>query len=117
MLANENWPRPALLALRTAGVDVQSIAAIMPSASDLQVLGHASTEGRWVMTFERDYGELVFMRAVPPPPAILPLRQGAFTPLWPAQVVLDLLARAGWVHGNMALVSGRVIRRRALPPA
>jgi predicted nuclease of predicted toxin-antitoxin system len=117
MLANENWPRPALLALRTAGVDVQSVAEIMPSASDLQVLGHASAESRWVLTFDRDYGELVFARAVPPPPAIVFLRQGAFTPAWPAQVVLDLLARADWVHGNMVVVSGRALRRRALPIA
>lgn len=28
LLANENWPRPALLALRAAGLDVQAVAGL-----------------------------------------------------------------------------------------
>jgi len=32
--------------------------------------------GLWVLTFDRGYGELVFARAVPAPPAIVFLRQG-----------------------------------------
>lgn len=115
LLANENWPRPALLALRAEGVDVQSVAEIMPSASDAAVLRHAVSEDRWVLTFDRDYGELVFARAVPSPPAIVFLRQGAFAPAWPAQAVRELLRRADWVAGHMVVVSGRGLRRRRLP--
>lgn len=117
LLANENWPRPALLALRAAGLDVQAVAETMPRASDAQVLRHAAAEGRWVLTFDRDYGELVFARAVPPPPAIVYLRQGSYPPAWPAQVVLDLLPRADWVRGHLVVVSGRALRRRPLPTA
>lgn len=67
LLANENWPRPALLVLRAAGLDVQAVGERMPRASDAEVLHHAASEGRWVLTFDRDYGELVFARAVAPP--------------------------------------------------
>ncbi len=117
LLANENWPRPALLALRAAGLDVEAVAESMPRASDTQVLRHAAAHGRWVLTFDRDYGELVFARSAPPPPAIVYLRQGAFAPAWPAQVVLDLLPQASWVLGHLVVVVGRTLRRRPLPPA
>jgi predicted nuclease of predicted toxin-antitoxin system len=117
LLANENWPRPALRALRAAGLDVEAVAEQMPRASDAEVLRHAAAEGRWVLTFDRDYGELVFARAAPPPPAIVYLRQGAYAPDWPARVVLDLLPRADWVAGHLVVVSGRALRRRPLPAA
>ena len=115
LLADENWPRPALLALRAAGLNVQSVAELMPRASDAEVLRHAAAAGRWVLTFDRDYGELVFARAAPPPPAIVYLRQGAYAPEWPARILLDLLPQVDWVHGHLVVVSGRSVRRRALP--
>jgi len=117
LLANENWPRPAPLALRAAGLDVEAVAEIMPRATDSQVLRHAAQHQRWVLTFDRDYGELVFARLVPAPPAIVYLRQGAYAPDWPAQVVLELLARADWVVGHSVVVDGRSLRRRALTPS
>jgi predicted nuclease of predicted toxin-antitoxin system len=117
LLANENWPRPALLALRAAGLDIQAVAERMPRASDAEVLRHAAGEGRWVLTFDRDYGELVFARAVAPPPAIVYLRQGDYAPDWPARVVLELLNRADWVTGHLVVVAGRGLRRRPLPMA
>jgi predicted nuclease of predicted toxin-antitoxin system len=115
MLANENWPRPALLALRAQGLDVQAVGERMPGASDADVLRLAANEGRWLLTFDRDYGELVFAREAPPPSAIVYLRQAAFAPVWPARVVLDLLPHAEWVAGHLVVVSGRGLRRRPLP--
>lgn len=117
LLANENWPRPALLALRAAGLDVEAVAETMPAAGDAQVLRQAASQRRWLLTFDRDYGELVFARAVPPPPAIVFFRQGPYAPDAPAQVVLDLIARADWVSNHLVVVSGRVLRRRPLPAA
>lgn len=115
LLANENWPRPALLTLRAAGIDVVAIAETMPAAGDAPVLRYAAAHRRWLLTFDRDYGELVFARSVPPPPAIVYLRQGPYAPDAPAQVVLDLIGRADWVAGHLVVVSGRVLRRRPLP--
>ena len=115
LLANENWPRPALLRLRAVGLDVQAVRENMPGASDIGVLQHAASQGRWVLTFDRDYGELVFARAVTPPPAIVYLRQSAFEPEWPAEVVLQLLDQASWVNGHLVVVNGRALRRRPFP--
>ena len=115
LLANENFPRPALLALRNAGVDVESVSESMPMANDTAAPIHAVNTARWVQTFDRDYGELVFARRVPVPPAIVHLRQGRYPPLWPAEAVLALLNRAEFVIGHLVVVSGRSVRRRALP--
>lgn len=117
LLTNENWPRPALLVLRAAGCDVQAVVELMPGARDAEVLRYAAAAKRWVLTFDRDYGELVFARAVPAPPAIVYLRQGAYEPEWPAHFVLDLLPRADWVAGHLVVASGRALRRRPLPAA
>jgi predicted nuclease of predicted toxin-antitoxin system len=115
LLADENFPRPALLALRAAGVDVEAVAEIMPGASDRTVLQHAATTNRWLLTLDRDYGELVFLRAVASPPAIIYLRIGSYAPDWAAQVVLSLLDRAEFVNGHLVVVNGRTARRRPLP--
>lgn len=117
LLANENWPRPALLALRAAGLDVQAVVECMPEASDADVLRRAAAEARWLLTYDRNHGELVFPRAVPPPRAIVYLRQGSYALDWPALVVQELLSRADWVAGHLMVVSGRSLRRRALPTA
>jgi hypothetical protein len=43
------------------------------------VLDLARAEGRWLVTFDRDYGELVFRRNLPPPPVILLFRVPFYT--------------------------------------
>lgn len=115
LLANENWPRPALLALRAQGLDIEAVAEIMRCASDAEVLRHAAAQQRWILTLDRDYGELVFRRQLPPPPAIVYVRQGRFAPDWPAQAVTSLLSRAAWAAGHMVVIDGRTVRRRPLP--
>jgi predicted nuclease of predicted toxin-antitoxin system len=115
ILANENFPYPALRSLREAGVAVECVAERMRGASDAAVLAHAAASGAWLVTFDRDYGELVFARRAAPPPAILYLRQGRYEPAWPAEAVLAALARPEFVHGHLVVITGRAMRRRALP--
>jgi predicted nuclease of predicted toxin-antitoxin system len=117
LLANENFPRPALLRLRAAGVLVDSVAERMPRAADTVVLAHAAAAGAWLVTFDRDDGELVFARRAPPPPAILYLRQGVYLPEWPAEAVLSALAQEAFVSGHLVVITGRSMRRRLLPGA
>jgi len=91
LLVNENFPRPSLAALQAAGIDVEAVADTMAAASDHEVLARAAGDARWLVTFDRDYGELVFARKAPTPPAIVYLRQGTYAPSWPAEAVLTSL--------------------------
>ena len=55
-LADENFPRPALDALRNAGWDVLSIAEECPGISDEEVAALCSEQQRILLTFDKDFG-------------------------------------------------------------
>ena len=64
-LADENFPGAAVTSLREAGHDVVSIAAEAPSSSDRDVLARASEDGRVLLTFDQDFGELAWRFRLP----------------------------------------------------
>ena len=59
-LANENFPLPSVRLLRSAGHDVLSITEESPGISDDRILARAVAEERIILTFDRDYGELIY---------------------------------------------------------
>lgn len=115
LIVNENFPVPAVRLLRDKGVDVLSVQETMPGASDEAVLAKATETGRWLVTFDRDYGELVFSRRCAPPLSILYLRQEPIPPTRPAEWVLELLAEPALAEGYLVVIGERSTRRRALP--
>ena len=117
LLANETFPGPAVRLLREKGADVLWASESMAGAPDVEVLVRARAECRWLLTYDRDYGELVFSRGLPPPPAIVYLRQEAYPPPRPAELILQLMAEPECVEGLFLVVSERAIRVRRLPRA
>jgi predicted nuclease of predicted toxin-antitoxin system len=115
LLANENFPVPAIRKLRAAGVDVVAVIETMPSVSDLEVMAYARREQRWIVTFDGDYGDLVFREGLLPPPAILFFRQEPYPPERPAEIVLAILSEPLQVEGCMVVISQQNIRRRRFP--
>lgn len=115
LLVNENFPRPALRLLRDKGVTVESVEELMPGASDVEVLSYARTKELWLVTFDRDYGELVFARQLPCPPAVIYIRQEPVPPTLAAELLMSLLTQPQDVNGKFLIVSSSSIRRRALP--
>jgi predicted nuclease of predicted toxin-antitoxin system len=59
-LANENIPKRALELLREAGIDIVSVLDAATGLSDLEVLGVGKDQGRILLTFDKDFGNLVF---------------------------------------------------------
>lgn len=115
LLANENVPVLMVAELRRSGVQVESVSETMPAASDRVVIAHAVAQGLWLLTFDRDYGELVFARAVAAPPSIVYVRQQPRRPEELARDVLALLDRQEFALGHLVVMSDRRMRRRALP--
>jgi predicted nuclease of predicted toxin-antitoxin system len=64
-LADENFPLDAVEALRQNGHDVAWIRSDSPGIADPQVLERAQAEGRIVLTFDKDFGELAFREKLP----------------------------------------------------
>lgn len=59
-LANENFPLSSIKLLRNAGHNVASVIEETPGAKDLDILKRARRENRIILTFDRDYGELIY---------------------------------------------------------
>ena len=59
-LANENFPLDAITLLRQRGYDVAWCRTESPGAPDAAVLARAVRERRVLLTFDKDFGELVF---------------------------------------------------------
>lgn len=114
LLVNENFPRPAIQVLLERGVDVKSIAASRPGIDDESVLALARGERRWLVTFDTDYGELLFKQRLPPPPALLLLREPHYGPAEPAAWLLALLAHPDEVEGFFCVVGRGSLRKRPL---
>lgn len=115
-LLNENFPMPSVARLRARGWDFIAVAELTPSAKDPKVLARAHAEGRWLVTFDRDYGELIFSRRLAAPPVVLLLRVPSYRPEEPADWVESLYTQGLLVPGYFHIFDGQKVRRRALPP-
>ena len=74
VLLDENFPSGAVRGLEAAGHDVASISGVSPGLDDRGVLALARTESRVLLTFDADFGDLIFQRGESPPPAIVYFR-------------------------------------------
>lgn len=70
-LADECIDAGLVLHPRTDGHDVVSMAETATAASDDEVLIQAQTEGRVLLTEDKDFGDLVFRRGQPVPGVVL----------------------------------------------
>lgn len=111
-LLNENFPQPSVLRLRALGWDVAAISEDSPSIDDDVVMERARAEGRWLATFDRDYGELVFKRGLPAPGVIVLLRVTSYLPEEPADWLAQLHDAQQLQEGCFHIFDGLTVRRR-----
>lgn len=111
-LANENFPDPSIRALRDAGHDVKSIRTDAPSIADHQVIRMAQEEQRIILTFDKDYGELIFKGGVDSPPAVLFLRYRGKDPQAAARLIQETLAADTQLEGRFTVIEEEGIRQR-----
>ncbi|HEY7213077.1 MAG TPA: DUF5615 family PIN-like protein [Thermoanaerobaculia bacterium] len=115
-LANENFPLGSVRKLRTAGHDVSAIVEVEAGAKDPAVLGRAASENRILLTFDRDYGELIYRRNLPAPPGVIYLRLVPSTPGEAADAILSLLLVEGLeLQRRYTVVERQRVRQRPLP--
>jgi predicted nuclease of predicted toxin-antitoxin system len=91
LLANENFPFSSVLYLRNKGYDITSIGEDYSGISDKIVLEIAESEQRIILTFDRDYGELIYKYNYKPTKGIIYLRIDTYEPTEPAVIVGELL--------------------------
>lgn len=64
-LANENFPGDAVTELEAAGHDIVWARTVAPGSKDEEILAWAVREGRILLTFDKDFGELAWRAGLP----------------------------------------------------
>ena len=113
LLLDENLPRSAVAALARAGHAVLHMAQVEAAASDRRVLALARESARMVVTFDADFGDLVYRQGEAAPPAILYLRMHPVDCDMAAALVLQALQEP--VSGQFVVCTREGRRRRPLP--
>ncbi|MFD3165559.1 DUF5615 family PIN-like protein [Herpetosiphon sp. NSE202] len=114
-LANENIPYSAIAWLRHNGYDVSSISEDTPGIPDHAVLEYARNEQQIILTFDRDYGELIFRFGLPIPAGIIYFRFPPTTPLLVAERLIALIKSQVPLIGMFTVADLDHIRQRSLP--
>ena len=113
LLANENFPAASVAILRRLGYDITSIGEDDPSISDEEVMKIAIEQGRTILTFDRDYGELIFKHGFKPPGGVVYFRTDPLNPEYPGQVAHKLIQSKDFEFaGILTVVSENKVRQR-----
>jgi predicted nuclease of predicted toxin-antitoxin system len=112
-LADENFPRAAVVALEAAGHDIIWVRLAAPGAADADVLAAATRESRILLTFDKDFGELAARSALPPGCGVVLFRIPAPSSDAAGQrLAARVAARDDW-NGHFSVIEpGRVRMRR-----
>jgi Uncharacterized protein conserved in bacteria len=91
-LANENISRTTVDLLRENGHNVIWVAESFPSIKDTTIISFARLENGIIITFDADYGELIYGKKLKPPFGIVYLRLNSADPAEPARLILRYLS-------------------------
>jgi hypothetical protein len=112
-LANENFPKPSIILLRNAGFVIKSIQEELPGISDDEVVSIASGLNLIILTFDSDYGELIFRYYKNTPPAVVYFREKGSDPLFAGRLLIDLLSKPNIsIINAFTVVEEKNIRQR-----
>ena len=89
-LANENIPISSVTHLKSLGYDIKSIGIADPSITDEQVMNIAIDENRTILTYDSDYGELIFKHGYKPKAGVIFFRVQPNDPLETARRLEEL---------------------------
>lgn len=62
-----------------------------PGIKDSEIMSIAINEGRIILTFDRDYGELIFLYNFKPQEGVVYLRLNEYTPIEPGIIIENLI--------------------------
>jgi len=109
LLADENIPIEVVRFLKRSGVDITSVMEFSPGLSDTEVMELANRENRVLVTFDKDFGELVVREKAEVKGLIL-LR---FAPRPPEQIAMriqQILASQIPVENSLLVVRENTVR-------
>ncbi len=111
-LANENIPFSTVKTLKGQGWEIEHVGEKNMGIRDEEVIEYSIQNNQVIITFDSDYGELVFTKGYKPQ-GVIYLRIKNFTPEYPAFLLHKLIVEDELeVKGKFTVVSENLIRQR-----
>lgn len=115
LLADENLEGPVVRLLRDSGCDVTWMREVQPRALDPRVLALARAEARVLVTNDKDFAELCFLRGEATAGIVL-LRLPTARSAEKGERLLAVIQRFGIeLEGWFTVINPKALRRRRLP--
>ena len=86
LLADENFPLKTFHIFKDNGYDIEHIRFIKPSSPDTYVMEYAISQNQIILTFDSDFGTLVFQKGYKPI-GVIYFKTRFSLPDFPAQIV------------------------------
>lgn len=113
LLANENFPIISVNYLKKSGFDIIAVGIDTLSITDKEVIDLAINEERTIVTFDRDYGELIFKYGFKPKAGIIYLRWIDFEPEEPGKYLKNLFETTSIsFESTLTVIDKSTIRQR-----
>jgi len=113
LLADENIPKKAVEALRLKGIDIASAVDLSQGLSDREVIELANNENRVIITFDKDFGQLIYRKRMKVTGLIL-LRFAPTSPEYIAERIEHVLAQGISLENKLVVVREDRIRLTSL---
>lgn len=113
-LADENFPFTSFEFLRLQGLDIKHVGIDWPSVMDVNVIKLAADQNRIILTFDSDFGTLIFKDGYSPI-GVVYFRLVGHLPIEPANILLELITSDYAFEGFLTVVSSNGIRQRVIP--
>ena len=112
-LANENFPRPCTILLRENGFIVKSIQEDSRGITNPEVMKIALELNLIILTFDSDYGELIFKYAKDNPPSVIYFREKGNHAQFAASSLISILRNTSIeLLGAFTVIEANNIRQR-----
>ena len=112
-LADENFPSPATILLRGQGFEVISIQEQFSGLSDVDVIRKGRELNAVILTFDGDYGDLIFRDGILSPPAVIFFRSKGASPVDVAVKLIELMEKLNFDPvGKFTVISEGGVRER-----
>ncbi len=115
LLADENIPRLVVEFIRSRGHDTIWVGNVAPGIKDREVISLATTQERTLITFDTDFGELVFRFGISAPFGVILFRLLPDSPSGIAQSIVRALENQKDWENHFSVVDENRIRMRSLP--
>lgn len=114
-LANENVPLKSVQTLISKGVDIIGIGIDYPSISDKEVMLLAITQNRTIITYDSDYGELIFKFGYKPQAGVVFIRKQPSAPIEAVEIIESLMTNPNIKLNNfLTVIDSESIRQRRI---